>query len=164
MRRLTLSVLSLAFLAACQPAATELTEEQKAEIAAEVEAIHAASWDAWRAVDLDRALSYWHSSSEVWWAEQGQITHGYAETESHFREATGGVSRFNITISDSRTLVLAADAVALLQEGIFSVTDSAGMTSPEQPFVMSATWVRRDGEWKVLYGHESYPLPETEQM
>ena len=164
MRRLTLSVLSLAFLAACQPATTELTDEQKAEIAAEVEALHAASWDAWRAVDLDRALSYWDSSSDVWWAEQGQIVHGYVEAESHFREASAGVSSFDITISESRTLVLAADAVAVLQQGVFSVTDSAGMTSPEQPFVMSATWVRRDGEWKVLYGHESYPAPEAESM
>jgi hypothetical protein len=32
MRRLTLSVLSLAFLAACQPTTAELTEEQKAAI------------------------------------------------------------------------------------------------------------------------------------
>ena len=57
MRRLAVAALSLAFLAACQPATIELTEEQRAEIAAEVEALHAASWDAWRAADLDQATS-----------------------------------------------------------------------------------------------------------
>ena len=62
MRRLALTVLSLAFLAACQPATTELTEEQKAEIAAEVNAINAGFWDAWRATDFDQGMSYYYNS------------------------------------------------------------------------------------------------------
>jgi hypothetical protein len=164
MRRLALAAMSLTLLAACQPETTQLTEAERAEIADTVNALHSASWDAWRAVDLDRALSYLDSSSDLWWAEGGQVLHGYAEVDSHFREASATVSSFNITITDSRTLVLAADAVAVLQQGRFSVTDSAGVTSPEQSFVMSATWVQRSGEWKVLYGHESYPAPESESM
>jgi len=39
MPRLTFAVLSLAFLAACQPATTEFTEDQKAEIEQEVRSL-----------------------------------------------------------------------------------------------------------------------------
>jgi len=162
MRRLALAVLSLAFLAtACQPVATEMTEEQKAAIADTVNAAHADSWDAWREVDLDRALSYQHDSPDLWFTLQGQVLRGYAEADSFWREGFGTASRIDITISDSRTMVLAADVVAVLEQGVFSVTDAAGVTSPEQAFAFSATWVRRDGEWKVLYGHESWPQPES---
>jgi len=163
MRRMILPLMLLVFTA-CQPATMELTEEQKAAIADTVNALQAESWDAWRAADLDRALSYMHDSPDFWFALQGQALRGYAESESFWREGFGTASRLDITISDSRTMVLAANVVAVLEHGAFSVTDDAGVTSPEQPFVMSATWVRRDGDWKVLYGHESWPVPEAESM
>ncbi|MCG6956923.1 MAG: SgcJ/EcaC family oxidoreductase [Gemmatimonadetes bacterium] len=143
----------------------ELTADQKAAIADTVNALHAASWDAWRAADVDKGLSYFLNSPDTWWAEQGQVWQGYADIESAFRAATpAGLSRYNITISDSRTLVLGADAAAVLQHGVFSATDSAGTTNPEQSFVMSATWVRRDGQWKVLYRRESLPVPAADSI
>jgi len=58
MRRLTLSVLSLAMLAACQPATTELTEEQKAEIETTVKQIATENWRAWLAQeDVNQVMS-----------------------------------------------------------------------------------------------------------
>ena len=162
MRRLALAVLSLAFLAnACQPATTELTEEQKAAIADTVNAANAANWDAWREVDLDRALSYFHDSPDFWFALEGQVLRGYAETDSFWREGFGTARRIDITISDSRTMVLTADIVTMVEQGVFSVTDSAGVTGPETAFAISATWARRDGEWKVLFGHESWAMPDS---
>jgi uncharacterized protein (TIGR02246 family) len=142
----------------------ELTADQKAAIADTVNALHAASWDAWRAADVDKGLSYFLNSPDVWWGEEGHALQGYADVEAYFRGSANGVSRYDITISDSRTVVLAADAVAVLQQGVFSATDSAGTTTPEQSFLMSATWVRRDGQWKILYGHESYPVPAADSI
>lgn len=163
MRR-TIIPLLLFVVVACQPPKMELTADQKAAITDTVNALHAASWDAWRAADLDKAFSYFHNSPDVWWGEEGHVFHGHDDLVAYFRGANGAVSRYNITISDSRTLVLAADAAAVLQQGVFSATDSAGTISPEQPFLMSATWVRRDGAWKVLYGHESYPVPAADSI
>jgi len=161
MRHLALAAMSVAFLAtACQPATTELTEEQKAAIADTVEAVVADCWDAWREVDLDRALSYFDSSADYWFALEGQVLGGYAEADSFWRDSFASSSRIDITVSDSRTLVLAADVVAVLEQGVFSATDEDGTTTPEQEFVLSWTWVRRDGEWKVMYGHESWPQAE----
>jgi len=159
MRRMTLPL--MLFVVACQPATIELTDAEKAAIADTVNALQAESWDAWRSADLDRALSYMHDSPDFWFALQGQALRGYDESDSFWRDGFGTASRLDITISDSRTMVLAADIVAVFEQGAFSVTDAEGMTSPEQPFVMSATWVRRHGEWGVLYGHESWPVPES---
>ena len=163
MRRLALAVVSLAFLAtACQPATTELTDEQKAAIAEEVNRLNGEAWDAWREADLDRALSYLDDSPDVGFALEGQVLRGYAELDAYWREGFGTASRMDITISDLRTMVLAADIVILVQQGVFSVTDADGVTSPETSFALSTTWVRRDGEWKILFGHESFPTLEAE--
>jgi len=156
--------LLLLVVAACQPATTELTADQKAAIADTVNALDAAYWDAWRAVDVDKGLSYFHNSPDLWWGEEGHALLGYAELEAYFRAAVSSVSRMNITISDSRTVVLAADAVGVLEQGVYTATDTAGTTTPELAFLASATWVRRNGEWKILYGHESYPVPEADSI
>ena len=58
-------------------------------------------------------------------------------------------------------MVLTADIVTMVEQGVFSVTDSAGVTGPETAFAISATWARRDGEWKVLFGHESWAMPDS---
>ena len=59
MRRLALAALSLAFLVtACQPARTELTEEQKAAIEEEVRQTVDDMGDAYSALDFDRFRSF----------------------------------------------------------------------------------------------------------
>ncbi len=160
MRQIRLTAAAACLLAACQPATTELTDEQRAAIADTVNAANAEAWDAWREVDLDRALSYIHDSPDVGFAMEGQVYSGYAEVDSFWRGGFASADRIDITISDLRTMVLTADVVCLVQRGVFSVTDSAG-TSPETAFALTTTWVRRDGEWKVLLGHESWLPPES---
>jgi phenylpyruvate tautomerase PptA (4-oxalocrotonate tautomerase family) len=44
MRRILLAALAVSVFVACQPATTELTEEQKAEIAAEIRQVVAEFW------------------------------------------------------------------------------------------------------------------------
>ncbi|NIM49589.1 MAG: DUF4440 domain-containing protein [Gemmatimonadales bacterium] len=162
MCRILLTAAVACLLAAgCQPATVELTDAERAAIADSVNAINAEAWDAWREVDLDRALSYFHDSPDYWFALEGQVLRGYAEADSFWRGSFATANRIDITISDSRTMVLTADVVSVLEQGVFSVTDSAGVTSPETAFALSTTWVRRDGEWKVLYGHESWLEPES---
>ena len=162
MRRILLTAAAACLLAAgCQPATTELTDEQRAAFADTVNAANAEAWDAWREMDLDRALSYFHDSPDVGFALGGQVYHGYAEVGSFWRGELASADHVEITISDLRTMVLTADVVCLVERGVFSVTDSAGVTSPETAFALTTTWVRRDAEWKVLLAHESWPPPES---
>ena len=166
MRRLALAAVSLAFLAnACQPATMELTEEEKAEIADEVNALHAEFWDAWRATDFDRGMSYFYDSPDLAFAENGVLNYGYADMDAKYRPMFTSVASQEITMTDSRTTVLAPDVVCIMEAGTYTVTDTAGVTGPEQSFAYTWIWIRRDGEWKVHIGHQSSPPSElTEEQ
>ena len=165
MRRFALAALSLAFLAtACQPATTELTEEQKAEIAAEVSAINAEWWDLWRAADIDRGMSYFYDSPDLVFAMEGALTHGYADLDAIVRTEMASVASQEIKFIDSETTVLAPDAVCITEAATFTATDTAGVTTPEATFAITTIWMRRGGEWKIHMSHESMPSPEAGSM
>ena len=161
MCRLALTVLSPAFLAACQPATTELTEEQKAEIAAEVNAINAEFWYAWRATDFDQGMSYYYNSPDLAFGFDGAVDYGYAEIDAKYRPGMAGVASQDITITSSETMVLAPDVVCTMETATYTATDTAGVTGPELSVAVTSIWVHRDGEWKIHIGHESFPPPES---
>jgi hypothetical protein len=159
MRRLSLAVLSLGFLAACQPAPVELTEEQKAEIVAEVNAIRADFWDAWREWDVDRGMSYYHNSPDFVWADDGELMIGWTRVNEAIQ--SWSVESQAITFNESIATVIAPGAVQLVEQGTYSVTDTTGTVRPEVTFAASTLWVLRDGEWKVDFVHVSRLRPET---
>jgi uncharacterized protein (TIGR02246 family) len=161
MCRLTLSVLSLAVLVACQPATPELTDEQRAAIADTVNAIHAEAWDVWRAADLDRGMEIFHDSPDLLFALEGQLIHGFASIRDAFAPTFEGVASQAITIEESQSMVLAPDVVCVTERGTFASTDTAGVTGPEATFALTVVYVRRSGAWKAMLGHESFPTPES---
>ena len=57
--------------------------------------------------------------------------------------------------------MVSADVTYVIDVGSLSVTDSAGVTGSESPFTLTVLWVRRDGEWKVQFGHESLAPIQT---
>jgi len=141
-----------------------LTEEQKAEIAAEVDALQAAFWDAWRDVDVDRAFAYYHDLPDFAFAAAGRVTRGFTALYEAAANWHAGQTGMVITLVESHTTVLAANVVHVMQSGVFAATSSEGVTKPEAAFAFSAIWTRHDGEWKILLGHESFPPPEAESM
>ena len=165
MRRLVFAAVSLAFLAtACQPATTELTEEQKAEIAAEVNAIHAENARAWLDADFDRGMMAFQNSQDMIYAFEGGLMHGWDTMYDTWAALHEGAPRQEMTFAETHTVVLARDVVCIMAQGTFAVVDEAGLVGPENPFALTLIYVRRDGEWKILIGHESLPPPEAESM
>ena len=162
MRRVALAALSFAFLAGCQAATTELTDEQKAEIAAEVNAINTEFWGAWRQGDFDRGMSYYYNSPDLALAYEGVVDYGYAEIEAKYRPGMANVASQDIAITSSETTVLAPDVVCTMDAGTYAVTDTNGVTGPQSAFAVTLIWVLRGGEWKIHIGHESMPSPQTE--
>ena len=158
MRRLILPLVLM--VVACQPATMELTEEQKAEIAAEVNALQADLWDAWREMDIDRALSFGRDVPEFMFAYEGQLW-DYAEFEEAARSVSADVESQTFTITESQTTVLAPDVVCITEQGTNVATDTMGETGPEVAFAITVIWVHRDGEWKIEHNHESHPTPEV---
>ncbi len=156
MRRTILPALAFCIAAvACQPATTELTEEQKAAIADTVNALLDDYWDAWRDVDFDRGMSFFLDAPETAFASADQVDYGLATLDSKYRPFMATFESQEITLADSRTTVLASNAVYTMQRGTYVQTDTAGVVGDTLPFAYSMVWVRRNGEWKVLAGHQS---------
>jgi hypothetical protein len=136
-----------------------LTEEQRNEIAAEVSAINVEMWDAWRAADYARGVSYFDTEG-LQFAYEGAVF-DFATFDEMWRPAFASIASQTITMEDSRTTVLAPDVVCVMEAGTYTQTDTAGVTGPEGSFAFTGVWVRRGGEWKLHLIHESFPTPET---
>jgi hypothetical protein len=150
--------LTLVVGAACQPATTELTDELKAEIAADVSALNAEYWEAWRAADWDRGMSFYLDSPDFVWAAGGAVYFGLdALEETRPRFATVASQMF--TFRDSRVVVMTPTAAVVTAVGEWAQTDTTGVTSIPRDFVWTGVWVLRNDAWKMQLVHMSYPAP-----
>jgi hypothetical protein len=159
MRRFIIAACTLTVLAACQPATTELTEQRKAEIAAEVELLHDQYWDAWREVDKDRGMSYYRNSPEFIWADEGELIKGWSAANDMVQAWTGASQA--ITFNERITTVLAPNVVQRVEQGTYVVTDTAGSVWPRTAFASTTMWVFADDEWKVDFIHISRQTVEN---
>ena len=159
MRRMILPLMLLAF-AAYQPAATQLTEEQKAEIAAEVNALHTESIEAWSAGGYHRGMLHYLQSPEFTFALEGQLIHGFAGLHDAADSWLANLASQTMTRTESQTTVLAPNVVCIMEQGMGATTDTAGVTGPELTFARTAIYVRLGGEWKLHFAHVSMPTPE----
>ena len=60
-----------------------------------------------------------------------------------------------IDFTDSRTIVLAPDIAYTIRQYTAVVTEKSGDVQPQTSGVETLVWVKRNGAWKVLLGHES---------
>ncbi len=158
MRRFFIAAFALPVLAACQPTSNELTDYQKGEIAAEVELIQGQFWDAW-GVNDGGGMSYYNNSPDLALSMEGQLVRGWA-TVNDIVESSAWTTQ-EITINDSQITVLAPNVVYVMDQGTYTESFDTGETGPETAFAFTGIWVRQSGEWKVHFGHVSYPTPET---
>jgi ketosteroid isomerase-like protein len=147
MRRLTLAAVSLAFLAtACQPATTELTDDQKAEIEQAVTQAYEGWWNAWAALEnIDDYMGYfddWSVSPLSGWESSDALRSGSLEFFDEHRS-------WEIELGESRVLVLGPDVAALEGTAVSVVTDTSG-TAAEWTQRLTTVWVLRDSQWKML--------------
>ena len=149
-------LLMLLGAAACQPAAMELTDEERATIAAEVDSLTTAWWAAWEAVDVERGLTFFHDGSGMAWAVDGFPTvYSIAEARETWTPMLAGLQRQDLEFTNARTVVLAPDVVWTLREMRYSAIDTAGAVVASGESIETAVWVKRDGEWKLMLGHDS---------
>lgn len=151
------------FVAACSPATTELTDAEKAAIAADVNAITSEYWDAWRAADWDRGMSYYLDSPDFVWASGGTVYFGLSVLEG-YKPAFDNVASQSFIFSESRTTVMAPDAASVTAVGTWTQTDTTGVAGPMQDIVWTGVWIQRDGEWKIHLVHLSSPPSVREPM
>lgn len=143
-------------LTACQPAPVEFTEAMKAEIAAEVDATAAAWWQAWADVDYDRGMTYFEDAPEAAWTWDEGTLYTVAGMDAQWGGEWGATWQHQqIDFTDSRTVVLAPDIAYTIRQFDATVTDTSGVQLPQVKGVETIVWVKWNGQWKVLLGHES---------
>ncbi len=142
---------------ACQPASTELTDGQRAAIKDTVEQLMAELADAGRARDFDRIRAA-YSENPV------SVTNGVIieDFDARFELTRGFFESLRTLDGSSRNVhleVLAPDAVVVTQNDDIFWADTTG-TEGEVHTAWTGVFRRIDGEWKIIYSHESWPLPE----
>jgi len=145
----------LLLVGACQPASTEFTDQQKTELAAEVDAAAGAWWSAWEIVDLEQGLSFMSDASESAYLGGDQNLYGVGAMREAWTDWAANLSEQDLDYSESRTFVLAPDIAFTIRNVTGIATRKDGSIRPEIESVETAVWVKRDGEWKILFGHES---------
>ena len=145
MRRLAFAVVSLALLAACQPATTELTDAQKAEIEAAVLEASVAYTDVFHAEDSDGYMSYNSDWAGTPW--------GCCETLDDLRSSVQtDWDRWDFESFENgemEVMVLGPDAAAVAFTQMQVRVDSAGVRR-ETAHKLAFIWVRDAGQWKLL--------------
>ena len=163
MRRIVLAAFAVTVFVACQPATTELTEEQKAEIAAEVDMALDTHWDLFRQADYDRGIEYWeHSPEMAYVGVQGEIVMGFSTLDNLYRPFFATLASQEINIAERHFKTITRDAVYAMERGTLAQTDTSGVTGPTRPFAYTYLWMRTDAGWKISSAHMSDGDPETQ--
>jgi uncharacterized protein (TIGR02246 family) len=166
MRRLTIAVLPLAFLAACQPAATELTErtelteEQRAAIVQEVKHMQEAFWEAWNDLDFGRWLSL-YADDVLWGTPEGTFITLETLGGPEMREWMSTLVRETNVVTDSISVrVLGPDAAVVAMTTHGRTVYSNGHSTDDRTAV-TVVWARVDGAWRIVHGSDN---PITARM
>jgi hypothetical protein len=149
MRRLVFAVLSLAFLAtACQPATTELTDAQKAEIEQAVIQAYQGFWNAWTAQQsVDDYMGYFHD----WAVSPLDGYESIAAVRSEALELWAYYLSWEVELGETRVLVLGPDVAVLEGTSVSVVTDITRIVM-EWTQKSSWVWILRDGQWRIVTG------------
>ena len=146
MRRFILAALAPTVFAACQPAATELTEAQLGEIQHAVIQAYEGYWNEWAAFEnVDEYMAYycvWPESPMAGWESLDAIRAGAEEYWTTY-------SSWDVTFQETRVLVLGPDVAAVEGTTESVVTDTSDVA---EVWTQKSTsvWILRDGRWKIL--------------
>jgi hypothetical protein len=159
MRRLVPAVVVLPFLSACQPTTTELSAEQKAAIAAEVDSVMAERWHAIERADASRSFEA-AGSQEFAWAVNGSVLLSYDDYQEYLGPVVRNFRLQDVKVVDTRTVVLAPNIVLTIQKISMFVVNVLSYEPEEElwRFAETLVWEKRNGEWKIILGHGSFPL------
>jgi ketosteroid isomerase-like protein len=142
---------------ACQPASTELTEGQRAAIKDTIEQVMSEIADAARALDADRIRAVYAESPVS--VINGVIIEDFDARFELTRQFLRSLRSLEGSFRNVHLEVLASDAVVVTRNDDLSWIDTTG-TAGELHTAWTGVFRRIDGEWRVIFSHESWPAPE----
>jgi hypothetical protein len=157
MRRFVFAAFALTVFAACQPATTELTEEQKAEIVSAASQLAANVLTGFDNEDPS-VLDYYSR-----WLEYPSV--GYPSLDempaAFQRSWWDRWENRRSEMGEITARVLGPDAVLVYHTDVSTATDTTG-TNFQQRWIGRQLCVRENGEWKILF--EGFDMLESREI
>jgi ketosteroid isomerase-like protein len=145
------------FALACQPVSLELTNEQKGEIGEEVEQVWAGLVTAAEALNPDPIRAAYAENPVV--VLNGVIIEDFDARFELTRQFLGSLRILEGSYKNVHMEVLAPDAVVVTRNDDLAWTDTTGAEG-EWHSAWTGVLRRIDGQWKIIYAHESVAIPE----
>ncbi|MGD2122565.1 MAG: SgcJ/EcaC family oxidoreductase [Gemmatimonadota bacterium] len=147
------------FFAASESAPpAEMTDAEVAQIEAEVNQALDEWWAVWSAAeDYDQFVTIYADDPDVHWVSDGVPSFGRGEMDANFRPVMENMQRQENAPVEWRTFVITPDVAYTVRINDVTQIDLAGNAGPSVRYAETLVWVKRDGEWKVLFGHGSTP-------
>ncbi len=145
------------FALACQPVSPELTDEQESEIREEVERLWAGMEAAAEARNPDPIRAGYAENPVL--VLNGVIIEDFDAQFQLTRQWLGSLRAVEGSHRNVHMEVLASDVVVVTSNDDLAWTDTTGAEG-EWHSAWTGVFRRLDGQWKIIYAHESVALPE----
>ncbi len=136
-----------------QPA---LTSDEKAIITAEIEGVMAGLITDIEKLDADRAFGYFLQDNNTRMVSQGVVHANIDSLTEVYRKVYGNLDVLDITGGEANIVVLGRDAAVVTAANHERVVPKEG-EAYDLPFAWTFVWVKRNGTWKLLHAHQSFP-------
>lgn len=143
--------------AGCAPAERAgMTAEREAALADTLLSLTEEVDAAWRQLEPGPYLDYYSDDAHFYY----DGTHlPRAKFEAVVREEMAAYDEFSTTMGEPQVEVLGPDAGVVSFRYEATAVDTAG-NSEQMTAAVTAVFERRDGQWRVVQAHESFPAPQ----
>ena len=107
-------------------------------------------------VDVDETFRFVLDTDKGAFIADGKLLLTRQDAYELFSKSYAALQKQKIVLDQQHVTVLSRDVAILTGEGRTNVTIKDG-PSFDGTFAMTAVFVRKNGEWKVLHGHQSIP-------
>jgi ketosteroid isomerase-like protein len=109
-------------------------------------------------LDADAFFEFIFETEKPLIIQNGLLFKNRAEALATVRRGFRGIAKMDRRFENPRVTVIADDCAVLAAEGSSDATLDDGRRIQSR-FVVSMVFVRQRGQWKLLHGHYSTPLP-----
>jgi ketosteroid isomerase-like protein len=131
----------------------EITPEERAAVATEVEAEIQDFWDDWRRADFRRAMTWYDDHPDFSFASVAETWSSVQAVDEAFRGVWDDIERAEYQLEAPRLAVLTRDLVHVVERGVYISHHRDGTAADPMEFAFSCVWVRTPDGWKIRFGH-----------
>jgi hypothetical protein len=155
-------ILLLALLAGCNPVNMPLNESQKKVILDEGQKVTKAFFDAMAAYDADKLFNLTDTASHECMIVTGNQIYNMVTEEQAIRDMIKDMQSQTFQTKDEKYVVINPNSFIYYWRGKNNLYTKSGDSIIFDNYLVSYVFRKVNGEWKFLYGHESYEMPAAD--